>query len=431
MTRRRAFAGVVCILALALPIAAGAAVPTDVTRYAIVVTGGELLNGAYADGHTLFLTQTLRPLGLQCVGAMCVDDRKTDVIAALGFAADHADLVLVTGGLGPTDNDITREAVSQFTGVALKEHPDVLAAMAQRFGVAPEELGANLRRQTQVPMSGTYLKNDNGTAVGLVFEVDGKVVVALPGPPRELQAMVRTELIPYLARRFGTRLPGCSLSVRFIGLGQSQIDRRLKETVMLPSDIIVNSQFADGRVDFTFSLSDDTPENRARLERLRGEVSKALGTNIYAFGKTTLEQCVIDALKKRGQTLALVEVGSGGALVAALNGAPDAHAVLIGAYVAPTEAALWHLLDAGESHHAGPQGIEALANAAATAAGSAWVLAVGPEQSEDEGSRYVQIVLRRPDGSLTTWRALLRGAPEMAGRRLSTSVLDQLRRHLQ
>ncbi len=430
MTRRRLFAGVVCVLALALPMAAPAAAPTDVTRYAIVVTGGELLNGAYADGHTLFLTQTLRPLGLQCVGSMCVDDRKADVIAALGFAADHADLILVTGGLGPTDNDITREAVSQFTGVALKEHPAVLAALAQRFGVAPDELGANLRRQTQVPMSGTYLKNANGTAVGLVFEVDDKVVVALPGPPRELQAMVRAELIPYLARRFGTRLPGCSLTVRFVGLGQSQIDRRLKEAVTMPSDIIVNSQFADGRVDFTFSLSDDTPENRARLEQLQGDITKALAANIYAFGDTTLEQCVIDALKKRGQTLALVEVGSGGALVAALNGAPGAHAVLIGAYVAPTEGALWHLLDAKESLDSGPQGIEPLANAAAKAAGSDWVLAVGSEQSEDDGIRNVQIALRGPDGKVVTWRASLRGSPEMAGRRLSTSVLDQLRRRL-
>lgn len=430
MTRRATIAGAIGVLLLALPIAAGAAAPTEVTRYAIVVTGGELLNGAYADGHTLFLTQTLRPLGLQCVGAMCVDDRKADVVAALGFAADHADLILVTGGLGPTDNDITREAVSQFTGVALKEHPAVLAAMAQRFGVAPGELGVNLRRQTEVPMSGTYLKNDNGTAVGLVFEMDKKVVVALPGPPRELQAMVRTELIPYLARRFGTRLPGCSLTVRFVGLGQSQIDRRLKETVTLPSDVIVNSQFADGRVDFTFSLPDDTPENRARLEHLRGDIGKALEANIYAFGETTLEQCVIEALKKRGQTLALVEVGSGGALVAALNGAPDAHAVLIGAYVAPTEAALWHLLDAGESHHTGPQGIEPLAHTAAAAAGSAWVLAVGPERSGDDETRYVPVLLRWPDGRVATWSESLRGSPEMAGRRLSTSVLDHLRRRL-
>ena len=420
---------VVLSLAVAAPWGAAFGVESQphVTRYMVVVTGGELLAGAYADGHTFFLTRTLRPLGLECVGSMGVDDKRADVVEALGFAAPRAELILVTGGLGPTTNDITREALSEFTGVALKEHPDVLQAMAKRFGTTPEQLGANLRRQTQVPVGGTYLKNGNGTAVGLVFEAKGKVVVALPGPPRELQAMVREELVPYLSRRFGTRLPGCALTLRFVGLGQSQIDQKLSDNVTMPADVIVNSQFGGGRVDFTFSLPDDTPANRRRLDELKRAVVECLGENIYGEGDTTLEGHVIELLATRGETLALVEIGSDGALIAALDGAPGAHQVITGAYVAPTKAALQRLLSGrGESS----ADMADVARRVADVTGSAWVLVTGPVEQEESQGRYLEVALRKADGRVDRWRQPVRGSAEMVGSRVSTYLLDQLRRRL-
>src|SRR5512146_2729821 len=95
--------------------------------YFVVVTGGELLEGVYPDAHTPFLTRTLRPLGCRCVGSLTVDDHREDIQRALRFATNHAPLVLITGGLGPTPNDITRETLSEFTGLPLRENPDVLA----------------------------------------------------------------------------------------------------------------------------------------------------------------------------------------------------------------------------------------------------------------------------------------------------------------
>jgi molybdenum cofactor synthesis domain-containing protein len=421
-------------LALAMGVSAGAsetARPPEVTRYMVVVTGGELLAGAYADGHTHFLTRTLRPLGLECAGSMSVDDKQSDLVAALGFAAGRADLILVTGGLGPTTNDITREALSEFMGVELKEHPDVLGAMARRFGRTSEKLGANLRRQTKVPVGGTYLKNANGTAVGVVFEAKGYVIVALPGPPRELQTMVRNELVPFLSRRFGTRLPGCALTMRFVGLGQSQIDQKLADNVTMPDDVIVNSQFGGGRVDFTFSLPDDTPENRKRLEQLKQAIVKCLGENIYGDGDTTLEEHVIAQLKARHETLALVEIGSDGALIAALNGAADAHQVITGAYVAPTGAALQRLLGGpAASPSDGAIAMADIAQLAAVVTNSAWVLVTGPLRQEEGRGRYLEVALRRADGRVDSWREPVRGSAEMVGSRLSTYLLDQLRRRL-
>jgi nicotinamide-nucleotide amidase len=432
-----------CWLALLLPATAGGplaagASPPETGRqpvdYVIIVTGGELLLGAYPDGHTYFLTRTLRPLGLHCVGSMSVDDKRDAIREALGFATAKAALVIVTGGLGPTDNDVTRETLSDFTGIALEEHPDVLAAMERRFGLPRDQIRPNLRQQTQVPTRGTYLKNPNGTAVGLVFEPRDVVIVALPGPPRELQAMVRDELVPYLSRRFGTRLPGCSLLLRFVGLGQSQVDQTLHEHVPLAPDVTLSSQFEGGRVDFTFSLPDDNPQDRQRLEQLEQKILAHLGDYVYADDETSLEQHVVDLLAARDATLALAEVASGGGLAAGLNETDGAGRVLAGAYVAPTEEKLRRLLDVADDQWgrsvSSEQRAGLLAQAAADVTGSQWAIAVGQAAEGQGGARYVEAVFRPPDGRLEGRRLRLRGDGELSRFRLTTQILDQLRRRL-
>jgi len=408
--------------------------PRQPVRYMIVVTGGELLSGAYADGHTHFLTATLRPLGLQCAGSMCVDDKQADLKEALRFAAGKVSLVIVTGGLGPTDNDITRETLSDFTGIALREHPDVLGGMARRFGVPPERLRPNLRRQTRVPTRGTYLKNPKGTATGLVFETAGAVIVALPGPPRELQAMVRDELIPYLSRRFGTRPPGCSITLRFVGLGQSQVDQTLKDHAPLSPDVTLFSRFEGGRVDFTFSLPGHTPPDRARLEKLKREILEHLGDYVYADDETSLEQCVVKLLETRGTTLALAEAGSGGSLAAGLSGPDGARRVLAGAYVAATEEQLRRLLrvsdDRWTAGASSAQRAKLLATAVADLTGSRWAVAVGEARRDERGARFVEVALKAPGGPFETRRVRLGGTGQFARARLNTHLLDQLRRRL-
>jgi nicotinamide-nucleotide amidase len=404
------------------------------TNYMIVVTGGELLAGAYPDGHTYFLTRTLGLLGLRCVGSMCVDDKPADLKEALAFARSKATLVIVTGGLGPTENDITREALADFTEIALKEHPEVLQEMARRFGVSPAELRPNLRRQTQVPTRGTYFKNPNGTAVGLVFEQADAGIVALPGPPHELQAMVRDELVPYLSRRFGTRLPGCSVTLRFVGLGQSQIDQTLRDQVPLSPDIMVSSQFEAGRVEFTFSLPDDAPQNRARLQQLKEKIIKHLGEYVYADDDTSLEEHVVKLIEARGGTLALAEAGSGGSLAAALSSADGANRVLAGAYVAPTEEKLRRILGVRQEDWTDSlsrsQRIERLATAASDATTSQWAVAVGDAQQDQGGATYVEVAFKLPGGRLESRQVRLRGTGELARSGLSTQLLDQLRQRL-
>jgi len=413
--------------------AAGAARQQPVD-YMVVVTGGELLSGIYPDGHTYFLTRTLRPLGLRCVGSMSVDDKKGDIQEGLRFATQRAALVIVTGGLGPTDNDVTRSALCEFTGIAIREHPEVIEQVARRFRVPPDGLRSNVRRQTQVPTRGTYLKNTNGTAVGLVFELDDKVIVALPGPPRELQTMVRDELVPYLSRRFGTRLPGCSLTLRFVGLGQSQIDQTLKEHVPLAPDVTLASQFEGSRVDFTFSLPDDTPQDRARLGELKQKILEHLGDNVYADDETSLEQHVVKLLAAQGATLALAEAASGGSLTAGISTADGARGVLVGAFVAPSEEKLRRLLRVPDDRWAGstssPERARLLAEAAAEVTGSDWAIVIGEARPDNAGAGPAEVVFRLPDGRMESRQVRLRGGDEISRRRLATQLLDQLRRKM-
>lgn len=398
----------------------------------LVVTGGELLEGAYPDGHTHFLTRTLRPLGVRCVGSLVVDDVRADMLAALHFATNRAPLVLVTGGLGPTPNDITRETLSEFTGIPLHEDETALAELERRFGQSRDQLRANLRRQCLVPERGGFLRNPAGTAVGLIFEHGRHTLVALPGPPRELQAMVRAELVPHLETRFGIHPFGASLTLRFVGVGQSQIAQTLQDEIRVPEDIVVTSLFEGSRVDFTFTARHDSPEERARLARLEAELRRRFEPYFYAADGSTLEAVVLRGLRARGVRLVLTEIATGGALAASLHGCPEAGEVLAGAWAVPGPThltSLWPHLRTGSPVAFPPEARDrAWAEAAAKTAQATWSLVIGEGEAE-RGTGPVRLTLQAGDRWLTH-RVTLRGTDASDRAALVTPVLDWLRRQL-
>jgi nicotinamide-nucleotide amidase len=266
--------------------------------------------------------------------------------------------------------------------------------------------------------------------VGLVFDLAPGALIALPGPPRELQPMVREQVLPWLRQRYGVREPGASLTLRFVGVGQSQIDQTIQERVKLPPEVIVTSLFEGSRVDFTFSLPGHTERDFERLRQLAAEVRRHLGEFCYAEGEITLEEVVLRAVQNRGARLTLAEVASGGALAAALSSAPAAADVVRGSFVAPAEDQLAGLLEArltpGEV--GSETRVRALADAAAQHGGTRWAVVVGGAHG-DAGERQVWLAFKTGDNVQT--RRLTAGEPSTAGRAgLVTSVLDQLRRWL-
>lgn len=406
------------------------------TPYMIVTTGSELLNGVYADSHVHFIARMLRPLGCRCVGTLCVGDVREDIFNALRYAADRVALIIITGGLGPTDADVTRKTLIEFTGIELREHPEVKDSMMKRFNVQKwEDVRENLRRQTQTPIQGTYLANPNGTAVGLVFDDGKRVVIALPGPPRELQPMVQDCLIPYLSKRFGIHSIGSSLTLRFVGIGESSLDQILHQRVTLPEDFIFASQFELGRVDLTFSLPGVSPEDRSRLKTFEHEFLEYVGDNFYADDGSSLEDCVIGQLAALKSSLATAEVGSGGSIAASLNHARNAAQVYFGGYVAPSDRVMSAMLeianDSKSDDAVDPQElVRRIARRACERSGSRWGLAVGEELGEGNDSRFVWMALGTiPDG-FTTERDSVRGQGETGHANMVNSALDLLRKKL-
>ncbi len=394
--------------------------------YFVVVTGSEILDGLYPDSHTHFLTRTLRPLGGRCVGAITVDDRAEDLMAALRFALGKAGLIIVTGGLGPTPNDITRETLARFTGIALREQSDVVADLEKRLNQSRDQFRPTLRRQALVPVAGTYFPNHSGTAVGLLFDTTNAAIVALPGPPRELQPMVEQELLPLLQRRFGLRPAGATLTMRFVGIGQSQISQTLQDHAELPSDLVITSQFDAGRVDFTFSFPGQSVAEKARVDTMATILRRELGEFLYAEDSTSLEDQVIGAFARRGLTLALAEVGSGGHLTDSLAQVPNLDHVLVGSYVAPNERQLCQLLQLGAADAPEAERLRAIAIAARAQSGSDVAVVVGIPTRDRGGLRSVHVLWLDPSPRETQFTNS--DSSKESHALLTTRILDWLRR---
>jgi nicotinamide-nucleotide amidase len=289
-----------------------------------------------------------------------------------------------------------------------------------------------LRRQTLTPERGGYLKNANGTAVGLLFEGSGTVLVALPGPPRELQPMVRDELIPYLRRQFGVREFGCSLTLRFVGAGQSLIDQTIKDHVTIAPEVVITSLFEGSRVDFMFSLPGNTAADHDKLRRLEAAIREHLSPYIYASDASTLEDVVARQVQARGGSLVVVEMGSGGSLAAALSKSGAGARVLAGAYVAATENAMATLLEPS-SANAGAATVarmKAFASVALAKAKSSFAIAVSPVEEDDKGVPSVWVVYKLAEDNWESQRLPMRDAGEITRATLTTQILDLARRQL-
>lgn len=399
-------------------------------QYMLIVTGEEILEGVYADAHTHFLTRTLKSLGFKCAGSLSVNDNRDDLLKALRFAVDRTAVVIVTGGLGPTPNDITRETISDFTGIALHEDPAAVSTLVRRFNQPSNQLRANLRRQTLVPVRGKHLKNASGTAVGLVFDSTNSLIIALPGPPRELRPMVNDELLPFFKERYSLRSLGCSMTLRFVGVGQSLIDQTLEDHVSIAQDVSIASQFQGSRVDFTFSLPGDSQDDLKRLGRLKDLIVERLANDFYAEGTFTLEEVAVKHLQTLGNSFVIVEIGSGGRLTAALHGIEGIKKVLKGAFTATSKRHAENLLQIQREELSAnsEEWLRRIAYSAARLTQSDLAVVVGPIQSESNESLFVQVGMHSSDEGWKSEQISLQGSAEVSNPDLVTRILDWLRR---
>ncbi len=423
-------------LARAGDVAPATGVPAPGLDYFLIVTGSELLRGIYPDRHTHFITGVLTPLGGHCVGSWSVDDSAPDLTEALRYATSKAPVVLVTGGLGPTDDDITRETVAAFTGIELREDPEVVADMERRYRTPRSELRPNLRRQAQVPVRGGWLPNLHGSAVGLVFTSGCNTVIALPGPPRELQPMLTNEVVPYLRRHYALRTDGAARTLRFVGIGQSAIYQALHGPVAVEADVTLTSQFEGERVDVTFTLGGRSERDWARLDALEARVRQHLGNHVYANDGASLEEVVARSLAARGERLVVLDAVTGGQFFANLSLARSAATVLRAGIAAPDTAGLVRALGGEETGASANDPAAArwdrLVAGVRTRLGApgASVLILGEPMPGSGTDQPCPVVWDRGDGTRIVGELRGSGANESSRARLVVGLLNWLRHRL-
>jgi nicotinamide-nucleotide amidase len=304
----------------------------------VLAVGTELLTPHRIDSNSLFLAGRLDEIGIELRGKAVVADDLDALRAALSGALHRADLVITTGGLGPTSDDLTRESVASVVGADLDEDPAVLAAIEERFSSRGIVMPPANRRQAMVPRGADVLPNPRGTAPGLWLAWRGRPIVCLPGPPRELQPMFDDHVLPRLARLCGERRVRRRV-VKITGRSESMVEQaaypiysKLGSTDVPVSTTILASP---GLIELHLSSSGtDVDAIDAELDRGVRALSDAVGGAVFSTDGRNLEQVVGDLLAMRGLRIAVAESCTGGLLLGRLTDVSGSSAWVLGGVVA-------------------------------------------------------------------------------------------------
>jgi nicotinamide-nucleotide amidase len=285
----------------------------------IIAIGTELLLGETADTNTRFIARTLRGLGVDLYRTQTVGDNPGRIAAAVADAQQRADIVITTGGLGPTVDDPTRQAITEAFGTTLEFHPELweqIITRIARYGRTPTE---NQKRQAYIPKGAIVIENPVGTAPAFIMETRRGAVITLPGVPREMETLLADVVVPYLQEHFNLHEVIKIRTLHISGIGEGALDDQVGDLEKL-SNPTVGLSAHSGIVDIRIAAKAGT---EADADRLIGTVEKnirtRLGKNLFGADSSTLEGVTFEALAQRGWTLACFESGVEGALLTRLE----------------------------------------------------------------------------------------------------------------
>ncbi|HEV2288284.1 MAG TPA: competence/damage-inducible protein A [Candidatus Acidoferrales bacterium] len=299
----------------------------------IIAVGSELLTPYRLDTNSLFLTAELNRLGFQVRRKVVVGDYDEDLKDAFRCALDRADVVVSSGGLGPTADDRTREIVAELLGRKLKLNDAILRHIQERFRKLGRTMPEVNMRQAMVPEGTEPLENARGTAPGLWLDAGGKILVLLPGPPAELQPMFANEVKPRLARR-GGKLRLYTRELRITGLPESEVDQRIAPICAQYPGAETTILFSAGEIQLHPRLwSEDEQAALKLLDQIIKGFALALGEHLFTTSGETLEEVVARELQEHQATIAVAESCTGGMLAARLTNVAGSSAYFLGGVV--------------------------------------------------------------------------------------------------
>jgi nicotinamide-nucleotide amidase len=299
----------------------------------IVTIGTELLLGEIVDTNAAHIARQLRTIGLNLYYKTTVGDNEARCAAVIQRALERAEAIITTGGLGPTVDDVTREAVAQATGRPLEFRADLLAQIEARFNRWGSHMSENNRRQAFIPQGAIPIENPVGTAPCFIVETDRGVVISLPGVPREMKYLLEHTVLPYLRQRFELRSIIKARIIRTAALGESRIDTALRDLLTAENPTIGLSAHP-GQTDVRITAKAENEEQAdALIAPVEEKVRQRLGEAVYGTGKETVEEVLVRHLTEAGMTLATAESGTGGMLTNRLSTAPNPEPIFRGGFV--------------------------------------------------------------------------------------------------
>jgi nicotinamide-nucleotide amidase len=299
----------------------------------IIAVGSELLTPDRVDTNSLFLTEELNKLGIEVLRKTIVGDNRELLAEAFRDALNRVPVVIASGGLGPTEDDLTRETVAQLLGRRLQRNDAVVRAIEARFRSFKREMPAVNLRQAMVPEGAEVLENPRGTAPGLWLEDKGRMVALLPGPPRELKPLFMEQVKPRLQRQ-ASAIRMFHRELRITGLGESHVEERIRPIYTRYQQVNTTILAAPGEVQVHLRRwSDDPVEANATLDEIVRGFELALGDRIFAHAATPLEEVVAQLLIDHRATIAAAESCTGGLLAERLTRIPGSSNYFLGGAV--------------------------------------------------------------------------------------------------
>ncbi|MGH9680155.1 MAG: CinA family nicotinamide mononucleotide deamidase-related protein, partial [Candidatus Acidiferrales bacterium] len=299
----------------------------------IIAVGSELLTPDRVDTNSLYLTAQLNRLGIEVTRKTVVGDDLGDLRNAFDQAMQRVELVIASGGLGPTEDDRTREAVAGLLGRKLSRDPAVMSKIEARFRQIGRVMSEVNARQAMVPEGADVLENGRGTAPGLWLESRGRIVVLLPGPPHELKAMFSAQVEPRIARlSTGVRL--LAREMRVAGMGESDVDQRIAPIYTAHSDVQTTILTAPGEIQIHLRAWTTDPAAADRvLQQIQESIVLALGEAVFTVHGESMEEVVARELALHQATIATAESCTGGLLAERLTRLSGSSAFFLGGVV--------------------------------------------------------------------------------------------------
>ena len=387
-------------------------------RCNVVAVGTELLLGQIVDTNSSYIGEQLAAAGIASHLQLKVGDNLDRIVHAFETALADADAVIVCGGLGPTHDDMTRDAIARVMGAELVHDDGVAAVIAEMFARRQRRMAANNMRQAQVPVGATVIPQTRGTAPGLICPVGNKVIYAVPGVPHEMHDMLARAVLPDLLRRSGEQSVIASRVLRTWGESESALNERLDGVIAEldeagnPTLAFLASGWEGIKVRLTAKAASagEADELLAAWERrVRSEVDDL----VFGVDSDTMESVVLDLLRSRGLTLGVAESVTGGLIAGRLTNVPGSSSVFRGGIVSYASDVKFDVLGVNPGPVVSEEAAVQMAQGARRVLGASVALAVtgvaGPDEQDGRAVGTLCIGVALADGSTHSTTSMLPG----------------------